>query len=553
MTESTPPSNYIKDVLAPEFEKKTGIKVEIETTSWDQMYDKAIKDMEAKTGIYDMVYIEQDIIYAYLARNFLVDITKSLKDDPSLKAPDFDETHFTTFANYFKNADGDLFGVPMEAFIKLYLYRTDLFNDPEVKEAFKKETGKDLVPAKTHEEYTQIAEFFTKWGKDNSMELWGTTAQAHTGHPASWYEFFESIAPTFGVYNWGIDAVEELCRVGREWRHDEQRQGQGRAEILAASARHRAAGIRRQHLDRGRHDLRRRPRRPGPGLWRERRLDRLRCRRSRRSSAMSASRCRRSSRACMEEAEAGKGYIGYYDGGAFGLPVTSKNKEAALLFLQFIGQDSVQADWAVAAPRITNTATYDDPKVIEMDKKLGGYYTMLKDDGKLFAGAPPYPFHAQVREATAPIFYKILTGEVRSDEGLDQMAAAAEAGADEPRLPQVVTSLHDPGRRVPRRPAMRLRRPCGARRRGRRLRGGLRCVRTEWAGCCSPRPSPSSAIFGIVPFLYVLYVAFHQWNPFGANPYMIYNGANNFRRLVFDTEFLTSHRRHAEVRLLRGR
>ncbi len=111
VTESTPPSNYIKDVLAPEFEKKTGIKVEIETTSWDQMYDKAIKDMEAKTGIYDMVYIEQDIIYAYLARNFLVDITKSLKDDPSLKAPDYDESHFTTFANYFKGENGDLFGV----------------------------------------------------------------------------------------------------------------------------------------------------------------------------------------------------------------------------------------------------------------------------------------------------------------------------------------------------------------------------------------------------------------------------------------------------------
>ena len=44
----------------------------------------------------------------------------------------------------------------------------------------------------------------------------------------------------------------------------------------------------------------------------------------------------------MEDAEAGKGYIGYYDGGAFGIPVTSKNKEAALLFLQYIGQDSVQ-------------------------------------------------------------------------------------------------------------------------------------------------------------------------------------------------------------------
>ncbi len=46
--------------------------------------------------------------------------------------------------------------------------------------------------------------------------------------------------------------------------------------------------------------------------------------------------------------------------------------------------------------------------------------------------------------------------------------------------------------------------------------------------------------FGIVPFIYVLWVSFHQWNPFGANPAMIYNGADNFRRLVFDTEFLQS-------------
>jgi multiple sugar transport system substrate-binding protein len=426
VTESTPPSNYIKDVLAPEFEKKTGIKVEIETTSWDQMYDKAIKDMEAKTGIYDMVYIEQDIIYAYLSRNFLVDITKTLKEDTSLKAPDFDESHFTTFANYFKDASGDLFGVPMEAFIKIYLYRTDLFNDPAVKEAFKKETGKDLAPAKTHEDYTQIAEFFTKYGKDKGEQLWGTTAQAHTGHPASWYEFFESVAPTFGVYNWGIDASKNYAASvanGGTMNSDKSKAAlkywlhlrdiappESAASTWTEVATTFAAGRAAQGLVYGE------------------------------NAAWIASDAEKSKvvgkvgvalppvePGVMEEAAAGKGYIGYYDGGAFGLPVTSKNKEAALLFLQYIGQDSVQSGWAVAAPRITNTATYEDPGVKDMDAKLGGYYTMLKDQGKLFAGAPPYPFHAQVREATASIFYQILTGEVGPDEGLDQMAAAAEA------------------------------------------------------------------------------------------------------------------------------
>ena len=127
----------------------------------------------------------------------------------------------------------------------------------------------------------------------------------------------------------------------------------------------------------------------------------------------------------LDEAEAGEGYIGYYDGGAFAIPTTSKNKEAALLFLQYIGQDSVQAPWAVAGSRITNTATFDDPAVKELDAKLGGYFTMLKDQGKLFAGAPPYPFHRQVLEATTPILYQILTGAIDPDTGLDQMAAAA--------------------------------------------------------------------------------------------------------------------------------
>lgn len=47
-------------------------------------------------------------------------------------------------------------------------------------------------------------------------------------------------------------------------------------------------------------------------------------------------------------------------------------------------------------------------------------------------------------------------------------------------------------------------------------------------------------LFGVVPFIYVLWVSFHQWNPFAANPEMIANGADNFRQLVFDTGFLSS-------------
>ena len=426
VTESSPPSLYIREVLAPQFEELTGIRVDVETTSWDQMFDKAIKDMEAGTGIYDMVYIEQDIIYSYLARDFLTDTTQLLADNPELKAPTYTEDNFTTFADYFRGENGNLYGIPMEAFIKIYLYRKDLFEDPDVMAAFKEKAGRDLVPATTHAEYAEIAQFFTDWGKEKGMDLWGTTAQAHTGHVASWYEYYESIAPTFGVYNWGIDADNNYSASvanGGSMNSDKAKEAmtwwlsmrdiappESPASTWTEVGTTFGAGRAAQGLVYGE------------------------------NAGWIAADAEKSlvvgnvgvalpplADGVLAAAESGDGYIGYYDGGAFGLPSTSKQKEAAMLFLQYIGQNEVQPDWAVAAPRVTNKVTYDDPKVMEMNEKLGGYYDMLKDKGYLFAGAPAYPFHAQVREATAPTFFSILTGDISVSDGLDKMAAEAEA------------------------------------------------------------------------------------------------------------------------------
>ena len=186
VSESTPASNYVKEVLAPAFTKATGIKVQFETTSWDQMYDKAIKDMEANSGIYDFVYIEQDIVYSYLSRDFLVNITESLKANPKLNSPDFNIDDFTTFIDYFKDpSTSAVYGIPMEAFVKVYLYRKDLFEDPANMAAFKAKYGYDLAPAKTFAQWRDIAEFFTAVGKEKGEQLWGTTVHATSGHPAS--------------------------------------------------------------------------------------------------------------------------------------------------------------------------------------------------------------------------------------------------------------------------------------------------------------------------------------------------------------------------------
>jgi multiple sugar transport system permease protein len=45
---------------------------------------------------------------------------------------------------------------------------------------------------------------------------------------------------------------------------------------------------------------------------------------------------------------------------------------------------------------------------------------------------------------------------------------------------------------------------------------------------------------GLLPFLYVLYVGFFDWNAMSAQSGMVYAAINNYRRLVFDADFLHS-------------
>ena len=324
---NTPPSNYVKDVLAPAFTQATGINVEFETTSWDQMYDKAIKDMEANTGIYDFVYIEQDIIYSYLSRDFLVDITQSLKDTPALASPDFNSRQLHHLHRQFQ-------GPTRTTTCSACRWRPSSRSTsiaricstmPRSRKPSRR-NGRDLAPAKTHEEYREIAEFFTQWGKDNSLELWGTTVQAHTGHPASWYEFFESVAPTFGVYNWGINANKNYAASVANGGQMNSDKAKAALEWWLGNSRIRPAGIDASTWDEVAATFA--AGRAAQGLvYGE-------------NAAWIATNADKSQvvgkvgitlpplgEGVMAAAEAGKGYIGYYDGGAFGIPTRRRTRK----------------------------------------------------------------------------------------------------------------------------------------------------------------------------------------------------------------------------------
>jgi len=294
--------------------------------------------MQAGTGLYDFVYIEQDIAYAYMDRSFLVDVTKELKDNPKLAYSEFNPDNFVTFINYFKDPkSGDLMAVPMESFIKTYLYRKDLFDDKDAQAAFQKEYGYPLAPATDHKQYSDIAAFFTKWGKDHNLELWGTTVQATTGHAASWYEGFTEVPPQFGVYNWGInmDTWKATVKNGGTMNSDTNKAAltwwlsllkyappESTSSTWDEVAATFAAGRAAQGLVYGENTG-----------WIARDATRSKV------VGKVGVALPPTEPGVLDAAKAGKGSVGYYDGGAYGIPVGSKNKECALLWLQYFPQE----------------------------------------------------------------------------------------------------------------------------------------------------------------------------------------------------------------------
>lgn len=422
ISEDSPPSLYVRDVLAPQFSELTGINVELKISNNAEIE----QIIESRTDQqYDFTYIEQDVIYGYLERSRLVNLSQLLDDNPALAAPEFDTEDFTDFINAFVDpSTGDLYGMPIEAFIKVYLYRTDLFADPAIQTAFEEQYYYPLSPAVTLEQYRDIAQFFTAYGEEKGMELWGTTLQATTADSASFYEFFETIAPSFGLYNWGIDL-------------DTRRATQAHGGQLDSAAAVDALSYWIDLLDYA-------PPNATQSNWNDVATTFAAGRVAQgwvygeyfswiatdpaRSSVVSQVGVALPPTApgVMDDATIGTGYLGYYDGAAFGIPINSQNKAAALLWLQYLAQSSVQPEWATQSGRVVHLSTFDNPLVQAQDRRLNGYYTLMKKQGPLFAGAPPFPFHAQARDVIAPFIHAAIRKEMTPRDALTAAATAVD-------------------------------------------------------------------------------------------------------------------------------
>ena len=82
------------------------------------------------------------------------------------------------------NYGGQRYGLFDDGDMIILYYRTDLFEDPANKDAFKAQYGHELAAPKDWTEYDEIQAFFTEQGGGNS---WGGASQREPGQVYGWF------------------------------------------------------------------------------------------------------------------------------------------------------------------------------------------------------------------------------------------------------------------------------------------------------------------------------------------------------------------------------
>ncbi len=150
------PADFLQELVL-DFEKETGIKVNVDSTPWGDFQTKTFQEFAAKGDAFDMVIGDSQWLGAGATAGHYVDITDWFiknKVDKTM-AP-------ATIACYAEYPAGSkkYYAVPCEADAFGWAYRKDWFEDPKEKEAFKKKYGYELGVPETWAQLRDIAEFF---------------------------------------------------------------------------------------------------------------------------------------------------------------------------------------------------------------------------------------------------------------------------------------------------------------------------------------------------------------------------------------------------------
>lgn len=151
--------------IADQFQKDTGTAVTFVELPYDGLYNRLNSEFSSGSLSFDV---------AALDSVWLPTFAEALTPLDDLMTDEVQSDLFPALVTEAQ-VDGAFVGMPAWTNSEILYYRTDLFEDPAQKAAFKAAFGYDLAPPTTWEQYTDVAEFFTQdTDGDGQVDVYGT-------------------------------------------------------------------------------------------------------------------------------------------------------------------------------------------------------------------------------------------------------------------------------------------------------------------------------------------------------------------------------------------
>jgi multiple sugar transport system substrate-binding protein len=170
-------------MLGPEWEARTGGKINLITAPFGELYSKLMSSFSLGTATYDATLFASAWMGDFAGNKYLLDLTDRIKADKDLKWDEILPTYQQRV-----NWGGRLYALPIDGDVHTAYYRIDALGNPQYQARFKAKYGYDLRPPQSWKEYHDIAEFFNGWDwVGDGRKHYGVLEAYKRGGQAFWY------------------------------------------------------------------------------------------------------------------------------------------------------------------------------------------------------------------------------------------------------------------------------------------------------------------------------------------------------------------------------
>lgn len=155
--------------MIPAYEKMTGIKVQAQYIRHDEYFDALNRSLYDRTAA-DVVLVDMPWLPIFAAQGALAEFT------PYIEQRNLDTSIY--IGGCMENLcqyKGRVYGLPLAYTPQVLFYRKDLFGDQRIRNAYEQKNGRKLRPPRTWNEYSTIAEFFTRRFNPSSPTKYGVS------------------------------------------------------------------------------------------------------------------------------------------------------------------------------------------------------------------------------------------------------------------------------------------------------------------------------------------------------------------------------------------